>query len=181
MFDFKSRVTKKTLNYFFLNEDKKIYINELARLIEEEAKNVYRILLRLEKSGILVSEFKGKERYFFTNKKNSIYNEYKAVFLKTAGFENLLKKTVKRIDGIKEAYIYGSYPNKSYDANSDIDLLLVGELNLLTSERAIHKIQKNIGREINVVNMTSAEFNRKKKEGNQLIKSIFGHKTIKLL
>lgn len=181
MFDFKSRVAKKILTFFFLNEDKKIYINELARLIDEEAKNVYRILLLLEKTGILISEFKGKERYFYTNKKNLIYKEYKTLFLKTAGFEELLKKTINQIGGIKEAYIYGSYPNKSYGVDSDIDLLLIGEHNLLASEKLIHKIQKNIGREINVVNLTSEEFKKKKNSGNQLIKNIFERKTIKLL
>lgn len=181
MFDFRSVIVKKILNYFFLNEDKKIYINELARLIEEEPKNVYRILLRLEKTGILISEFKGKERYFYTNKKNLIYKEYKTVFLKTAGFENLLKKTVKKIDGLREAYIYGSYPTKSYTMNSDIDILFIGKHDILESERAIRGIQKNIGREINIVHMTPEEFSRKKKEDNQLVKNIFKHRTIKLL
>ena len=37
---FKSRILRKILNRFFLNEQKKYYINELARQIEEDTKNV---------------------------------------------------------------------------------------------------------------------------------------------
>lgn len=91
MLNIRSRIENKILNYFFLNEDSKVYINELARIIESDPKNAYRILVRLEKGGMLTSEFKGKERYFYLNKKNSTYKEYKNIFLKTAGIEATLR------------------------------------------------------------------------------------------
>jgi len=78
-----SKVEKKLLNYFFLNEGKKSYTNELARTIGEDPKNVHRMLLRLLETNILNSEYKGKERYFSANKNNPLYKEYKKIFLKT--------------------------------------------------------------------------------------------------
>jgi len=181
MLDFKSRVAQKVLNYYFLNENKKAYINELARMVEEEAKNVYRILVRLEKTGILASEFNGKERYFYANRKSPVYKGYKTIFLKTVGLEELLKKALKQSPGIKEAYIYGSYAKNMLKADSDIDLLLIGGHNVLETQRIIHRVQKQSGREINVVNMTGDQLKRRKNKDDQLIKSIFEGKNIKLL
>jgi|SRR3989339_314746 len=181
MISFKSKIVIKSLNYFFLNEDNKVYINELARIIEEEPKNVYRILLKIEVLGILASEFIGKERYFFIDKKKKIYKEYKTIFLRSAGLENLLTKTLMRIGDIKEAYIFGSYANNKLKSDSDIDLLLVGEYNILKVQKKIREIQKEIGREINTIDMSPEEFAKNKKNNNQLLKTIFENKTIKLI
>ncbi|MFH1379302.1 MAG: nucleotidyltransferase domain-containing protein [bacterium] len=180
-FNMRSKISHKILNFFFLNESKKMYINALAKLIEEEPKNVYRILLRLEESGLLLSEFIGKERYFSINKKNPLYTEYKNIFLKTIGIEEILKNKVTNIHGLKEAFIFGSYANKGYDSHSDIDILLIGEHRSLEAQKVLYKVQKVIGREINIINIRSNEFKIKKKNNDQFIKDVFNKKTIKLL
>ncbi|HBE44047.1 MAG TPA: hypothetical protein DDW17_01005 [Deltaproteobacteria bacterium] len=181
MFDIRSQVENKILNYFFLNENSKVYINELARIIESDPKNIYRILLRLEKMGLLTTEFRGKERYFYLNKKNPLYKEYKNIFLKTTGIEALLRNKVHTIPEIKEAYIFGSYANNRYNSESDIDVLLVGTHSPLKVQRLFYKIQKNIGREINIVNITPSELKKRLDSGDQFIKNIFTGRTIKLL
>jgi len=181
MFNGRSQIRTKILNYFFLNEESRIYINELARIIESDPKNVYRMLVRLEEEGVLKSEFRGKERYFFSNISNPIYKSYKDIFLKTAGIDVLLKNAIKNVPGLKEAYIFGSYANRRYNAESDIDILLIGTHKVLNIQKVLHKIQKQIGREINTVNITPDELKKKRASGDQFIKDIFAHKVIKLL
>ena len=105
----RSKVAKKILNYFFLNETRKAYVNEIARIIGEEAKNAHRILMRLEEAGILKSEYAGKERYFSANQQEPLYKEYKKIFLKTAGVELGITNKLTNLTGLKEAYVYGSY------------------------------------------------------------------------
>ncbi|MFA5271439.1 MAG: nucleotidyltransferase domain-containing protein [Candidatus Omnitrophota bacterium] len=176
-----STVKNKALTYFFLNEESRTYINELARLIEADPKNVYRMLLQLENQGLLVSEFKGKERYFYLNKKNPLYKEYKNIFLKTTGIEAILKNKLKTVSGLKEAYIFGSYAQGKYGPESDIDILLVGTHKSLSAQKVLHNIQKQTVREINTVNITPQELKVKKQHGDQFITGIFSHKTIKIL
>ena len=171
----------KVLNYFFLNEKSRVYINELARLIEADPKNVYRILVRLEEEGVLASDFQGKQRYFHANRTNSMYKAYKDVFRQTSGIEVVLRDKMKDIPGLEEAYIFGSYAQQRYGAQSDIDVLLVGTHKALHAQKVLHTIEKHIRREINVVNITPYELNKKKESGDQFIKSIFDHKVIKLL
>lgn len=128
MFNIRSKIEKKLLNYFFLNENSKVYINEIARIIEEDPKNVYRILKKLENNGILNSSFMGKERFFYINKNYVFLNEFKSIFRKTEGLEVILKETLKSIEGIKEAYIFGTYAGKKITNQSDIDVLIINEI-----------------------------------------------------
>lgn len=181
MFNLRSVTKNKLLNYFFLNEKGQVYINELARRIEADPKNVHRILLQLEEQGVLTSEFKGKERYFFCNTKNPLYQGYKNIFLKTAGIEDLLKREVKRIVGVKEAYIFGSYAAGKYGLQGDIDILLIGRQDSLAAQRVLYKIQKEIGREINVMNLEPEEFQKKRSIGDQFVKTVFAGKVIRIL
>ena len=163
----RSKISKKILNYFFLNEKARVYINEMARQIEEEPKNVHRILLRLEESGLLASEFSGRERYFSANTKSPLYKEFKTIFLKTAGIEHGLKKELKKITGLKEAYIYGSYARGKYKPGSDIDLLLIGDHSGVEAQKVIYGFQKTFGTEINTLNMTPGNFGKRKKDNEK--------------
>jgi predicted nucleotidyltransferase len=180
MISFKSKVTRKILNYFFLNEKAELYVNEAARLLQEDPKNVYRILVLLETEGLLKSRFKGRERYFQTNKISPEYKSYKSIFLRTAGVERLLKDALQGLSDLKSAYIFGSYANSDFTAKSDIDILLVGSHEPLEAERSLIKLRKSLGRELNIVNMDMKEFERKSGK-DQFLKSIFKKKTRRLI
>ena len=84
MVSFKSKVAQKVLNYFFFNESTELYVNEAARLLQEDPKNVYRMLVLFEAEGLLKSRFKGRERYFRANNVAPEYKNYKAIFLRSA-------------------------------------------------------------------------------------------------
>ena len=176
-----SKVKNKILNYFFINEKRKVYVNELARLLEADPKNVHRALTQLEGEGILRSEFQGNQRYFFCNKENSLYKDYRNLFLKTAGLEAILKNRVEKITRLSEAYIFGSYAQNALSLESDIDILLVGEHDPLEAEKVLYGIQKEIGREINAVHIKPKDFEKKKKTHDGFITGIFKKPTIRIL
>lgn len=181
MFNLRSQIKRKIFNYFFLNEEKKSYVNELARLIDEDPKNVYRILINLEKEGLLKSEFQGKQRYFRIDKNYFLYQDYKKFFLKTIGIENILKDNLSNVFGIEEAYIFGSYVKGNYGVMSDIDILLIGKHRGLDAQKCVYKIEKDVHREINIINLKPDEFKKKKEKGDQFIKNIFNQKVIRLI
>ncbi|OGW80586.1 MAG: hypothetical protein A3C47_01020 [Omnitrophica bacterium RIFCSPHIGHO2_02_FULL_51_18] len=162
MINLKSEVQNKILDYFFLNEARDVYINELARIIDADPKNLYRMLLRLESEGVLESEFKGKQRYFRARKKSPVYAAYKTLYTQTAGLGQQLKKELSGIKGLREGYLFGSYGTKKFGPESDIDLLLVGDYVRLQVQRVLFKIQKKIAREINAVHLTDSDFRKQK-------------------
>ena len=181
MISLKSKITQKVLNYFFLNPEDKRYINELAKILDLDPKNLFRKLEELENEGLLGSEFRGKERFFFLNKSYSLLEHYCHIFLKTLGLEQELREIINNTEGIKEAYIFGSYARSKMDASSDIDILLIGNHSTLQVQKKINKLQKEVAREFNVISLSIKEFEKKKKQKNQFIENILKSKPIKLL
>ncbi len=181
MISLKSKPAQKILNYFFLNIHARHYINELARLLDLDPKNTDKKLKELEKQGVLRSEFSGKQRYFSLVKGSRFVKTYRELFLRTVGLESQLKKTLKPVLGLQEAYLYGSYAKNTMDTGSDIDILAIGKHSSIQLQKAIIPIQKKSGREINAISMTKQEFQEKKKKGNPFLTHVFSGKVIKLL
>jgi len=181
MISLRSKITIKLLDYYFLNPDAQVYINELARILEIDPKNTETKLKELEKEGLFKSEFRGKQRYFFLAKDNPILVHYRQIFLKTSGIEKKLKDMLSGIKGIKEAYLFGSYANNKMNSSSDIDLLAIGTHSVLELQRIIAKLQKDTGREFNVINLSIREFETKKRNKDPFINSVFKTKIIRLV
>ncbi len=177
----KSGITKKLLNYFFLNPRETLYVNELSRKLNLDKRNLVKKLIELEKEGILRSGRRGNLKLYSINKKYALYDEYKKIILKTLGFENKLKKVLQEIKGIKKAYIYGSYAKDKMDIHSDIDLLIIGNHNIISLQRKLNKLQKEMDREINIVNMDKREFKKRIKNKDSFINGVFKNKHIEMI
>ena len=173
MISLRSKITQKILNLFFLNEKEKFYINELAGKIKEDPANVHKKLIELKKEGVLSDEFSGKERYFFLNTKYPFLKEYKRIILKGFGFEKTLKEKLNKLKGINSVYIFGSYAQNKLSSESDIDVLIVGDFDTLNVQKVILEIQKLTGREINSIELTKKEFEKRKKEKDEFLADIF--------
>jgi len=181
MISFRSKITVKLLDYYFLNTGARHYINELARLLDLDPKNLDRKLKELEKAGLFQSEVRGKERYFFINRSFPLLSQYRQIFLKTHGLEKKLKEIMDGTAGVKEAYIFGSYTANKMDSASDLDLLVIGDHSALDLQRPIAALQKATGREINVINLSPREMAMKRKTKDSFITNIFKGKTIRLI
>ncbi len=181
MISLKSKITKKLLETFFLNEKDSFYANEVARKIGEDPSNVYKKLIELKSEGLLLDEFRGKERYFFINKKYPFIREYKRIVLKGVGFEKIIKEYFESIDGVESVYIFGSYASGKFSEESDIDVLVVGDFDFNQSQKALLEIQKRAGREVNAVELSKDDFSKRVKDKDPLLEDIFSRKNIKLI
>ena len=181
MVTLRSKVAIKLFDYYFLNPDAQHYINELARILGLDPKNTESKLKEFEEKGFFISEFRGKERYFFLAKNNPVLKHYRQIFLKTYGIEKRLKDVAGGIKGLKEAYIFGSYAANKMDSSSDIDILAIGSHSALELQRLIAKLQKDTGREFNVINLSQKEYEAKKKKKDPFINSVFKTKAIRLV
>lgn len=181
MISLRSKITQKILNLFFFQEKERFYVNELAKIVKEDPANVHKKLIELKREGLLSDQFQGKERYFYLNKKYPFFKEYKKIILKGLGFEKILKERLKKIKGIDSGYIFGSYVENKLSSESDIDLLIIGDFDTLKLQKEILKIQKLTAREINSIELTKKEFEKRKKEKDPFLKDIFSKKYLKIL
>lgn len=181
MVSFKSAVTVKLLKYYFLNPSAKHHVNELARLLEVDAGNLYRKLQELETEGLFISEADCNQHHYWLNKKYPLFKETKKSFEIEYGLPEAIKNSLKNIKGISEAYIFGSYAKKKLKSHSDIDVLLVGNHSALDAKRVILPLEKVFGREINVIDLTKSELDKKFKNKDEFIDNIFKHRHLKLI
>lgn len=180
MISLKSKLTQKLLNFFFTNIHEKRYLNELARLLEVDPKNLDRKLKELEGDGLFESEWSGKQKYYCLNKKFPLLKEYKSLVKKSIGIENQLREVLQGVKGIQEAYIFGSYASDKMDQNSDIDILIVGEYDITEVHRPIWEIQRSIKRECNIIDMDPEEFEKRKRQKDPFTSAVFSGPLIKI-
>lgn len=181
MISLRSEITRKILNYFFLNPEDTLYVNELSRKLEADKRNLVKKIKELEQEGILKSQIRGNLKFYSLNRNYPLYEEYKKIILKTIGFEESLKRIVEEIEDIKEAYIYGSYAKNKMDVYSDIDLLVVGNHSVIALQRKLNKLQKEIRREINIVNMDKNDFKKRIKNKDPFVCEILKGKNIRII
>lgn len=81
---------------------------------------------------------------------------------------------------MEKAYIFGSYVKGNFQQESDIDILLIGDHSSLEAKRIILPLEKNIGREINIIDISIEELKLRQKKNDDFIKNIFSQKTIKI-
>ena len=181
MISLKSSITKKILNYFFINPHESLYVNELSRKLALDKRNLVKKMRELESEGILAHQIRGNLKLYHINMKHPFYKEYRKIILSTVGLEGRLKALLQGMGKIKEVYIYGSYAKDAMDAHSDIDLLVVGDEGLSNIQRQFSMLQKELDREINVISMGEAEFKRKLREGDPFVGGILKGKHIRII
>lgn len=181
MFSLKSGITKELLNYFFINPQESLYVNELSRKFNLDKRNLVKKLKELEEEGILKCRARGNLKFYSIDKEYPLYREYKRIILKTVGFEDRLRKLMKGTSGVGGAYIYGSYAKDRMDVHSDIDLLVIGNHDILSLQRKLNKFQKDMGRELNIVNMDEQEFKRRIKNKDPFVFEALKGRHIKII
>jgi predicted nucleotidyltransferase len=176
----RSKVTKKVLTFFFTNPHQDLYVNEMAVLLGVDKRNLVKKLRELESVGLMRSEARGNLRLYSVNPSYPLYREYKRIFQKTVGVEARLRDVVSLTPGVKRALIFGSYAMDAMQTHSDIDILVVGDHSVVSFQKELNKIQREIEREVNCVHMNEDEFRRKEETEDAFLLDVFAHPTIEL-
>jgi predicted nucleotidyltransferase len=167
-----SKTRTKILTLFVLNPKREYYTREIEREIKANFEATRKSLIGLEKTGLLKSRVSGKQRYYAINTQNAIFPEIKSMILKTAGLGDILKNTFKSFNNIKAAFIYGSYARNTEDAESDIDMFIIGDVSTKSLQPVISGIENKFQREINPAVYPLKEFKDKLKTKHHFILSV---------
>lgn len=180
----KSPLRKKLLAYFFTNPESRHYVREIAEKIGVDPTNLSRALKKLEQEGVFRSEKNGLQKYFSLNKNYALYDELRSMIFKTVGVQGALTRLLRSLSGIQRAFIYGSFAKNSERAGSDIDLCLVVNKkefkeDLLLSR--LHKLERELGREINYTFFSLEEWESKKRSKDSFVLGLSKGKRIELV
>ena len=177
----KSKLREELLTLYFFNPNKKYYLRELERILNFPVGNIRRELIKLESTGLFLSESKGNLVYYYLNQSYPLFEELKSIIFKTSGASKMLQNILVKFKDIDRAFIYGSFAKGEEREDSDIDLLIIGEVNEDKLIEEIDKLEKKLQREINYAIYEKEDFKKKKKEGNSFILDILKEKKIFLI
>jgi len=181
MIDLGSRLRRDLLAYYFTNPHASLYLRELARRLDADPANLARELARLEAAGLFVSERRGKQKYFRLNRGYPLFDEVRSIVSKTVGMAERLRTALKEVDGVEEAYLFGSFARNQQDAASDIDLLVVGEPRLEDLENAMRRLERQFHRDINYTVLSRREFRSRKARKHPFLSEVAEGKHIDLV
>jgi len=110
---------------------------------------------RLEASGLVRSTTVGRSRLVESDESSPLYAELRGLLVKTLGPAPLLRSALSDIDGVSEAFIYGSWAQNN---PADIDVLVIGTPDVAAVYDAVSDVETEVGRPINVTVRSSAEW-----------------------
>lgn len=82
----------------------------------------------------------------------------RGLLLKTLGPEPLLRSALADIDGIDDAFIYGSWADPTQRSPADIDVLIVGDPDVGDVYDAASAVEKVVARPVNVTVRSASEW-----------------------
>ena len=173
-----SRTRINILKLFVFNPKREYYAREIERLINESFEPIRKELIRLESIRLLKSRTSGKQKYYLIDINHTLYNELKSMILKTVGLGDLLKEEINSAGDIASSFIYGSYAQNKEEANSDIDLFVIGKITLKKLQSIISKVENQTYREINSTLYTIEEFQKKCRSNNNFVAKVVKGKKI---
>lgn len=180
MLDFLKNGGGEILKLFFKDPEKEYYFREIAKNLNKEPSYYQKYLDNFVEDKILLDERRGNMRFFRLNKKSFLYEEIKSIVSKTLGVESEIKKLVDKLNNVECAFIFGSIAKGAENINSDVDLMLIGDINQDILTTAISSIEGKISREINYHIYSSQEIVKKIKEKDNFISNVFLSPIIKL-
>ncbi len=178
---FGSRIRANALAWFYTHPDESFFVRQLATILHEDSTNLSRELSRLERVGILLSSKQGNQKYFQANKNCPFFNELKGLVLKTVGIAGELRYCLEKFPGIKYAFIYGSFAKNEEMADSDVDLMIIGDVELDKLDTLIGNLERRLGRTINYVTYDYKEFMDKKRQKDGFIMDVLKDKKLMLI
>lgn len=181
MISLRSEITKKILRYLYLHKQEELYVNELVRKLDVDKRNLVKKLHDLEDEGILKSQTIGNLRLYSINCAYPLYKEYEKIVQKTVGLEKEIERILRSVNGIHEAYIFGSYAQGKMERHSDVDLLVVGSHSSLSLQKKLIQLQKEIDREINVVDMDRSEYQKKLNDHDPFLTGVLNKRPIRII
>ncbi|MGR9449161.1 nucleotidyltransferase domain-containing protein [Rhizobium leguminosarum] len=142
---------QRMLAALLLHPDRQYGSNELIAIGGPGSGAGRRVLDQFENSGIVLKTERGNQRLYSANKRHPIYPDLRAICFKTFGIGNLIAGELAPFKArIELAFVFGSMAQGTERPDSDVDLIVVGDLDAFELGPAIERIQEALGRELDL-------------------------------
>jgi hypothetical protein len=176
-----SKVRVKLIELFFSNPTEMWYVRELTRLTDEEINAVRRELSRMIDTGLLKSEQRGNRLYYMLNSHYEFFTELLTLVAKTGGLGYEIKRNRKKLGNIEFVMFSGRFARLAPHVNTDVDILIVGEVVLPELSALVKKEEEKRGYEINYTVISKEEFDFRKERRDPFLRDILAGSRVMII
>jgi predicted nucleotidyltransferase len=168
-----SKTRRAVLSLLYSHVDDAFYLRQIVRAAGVGLGAVQRELKQLSGAGIIQRIVRGHQVYYQANPGCPVFTELKNLVVKTVGVGAALQAALVPLgDRIHVAFIYGSIARSEEHRDSDVDVLVVGDVTFAEVVSSLNEVQKTIGREINPTVYPPEEFRSKLAAGHHFLNTV---------
>lgn len=175
---FTSRVRVRLLTLFFTRPAEAFYIRQIARLTGETYNNVRQELQNLAQLGLILGERRANATYYQAKVEHFLFPELKRLILKTEAVGDRFKEALSALGDIRVAFIYGSTAKGTELASSDIDLMVIGNVDLDVLDSTIDLVEEEIGRTVNYTLFGLEEWQERVAQAHSFVTDVLTHEKV---
>jgi len=146
------------MKVLFSPKDAELHVREIQRRTNLTLGNVQKELKNLLEAELVVSRRDGNRLYFTANKEHPLFAELRGMIIKSDSLPDVIRETLRKVKGIKVAFVFGSIAKKVERASSDIDLMVIGTVGLRSIISALSGLSEKFQREINPYTISPEDF-----------------------
>ena len=162
--------------------DQSFYLRQLVRAVGAGHGALQRELKHLTELGLIVRTVQGNQVLYRANSQSPIFSEIKSLISKTVGIHDVIRSALASLGAeIQIAFVYGSVARQKERADSDVDLMVLGDAPFSDVVSALSPAQRALGREINPTVFPVSEFRSKLVAGNHFLRSVMKEKRLFVL
>lgn len=162
--------------------DKAFYVRQIARHVHGSVGAVRRELEKLAAVDLIVRTSVGNQVFYQANQRHPVFSEMRALVNKTVGLFNTLHSALESLSNrASVAFVYGSIARQEEKAGSDIDLMIIGDIELDDILVRLPEAETALGRAVNPTVYSIDEFKRKLEEGNHFLRAVLDGKKVFLI
>ncbi len=163
---FGSEVRAAVLSWICAHPEALIVGAKLARELEMSASAVGKELARLEELGMLkAAEPIGAAKPYTLNQQFPLLRGLRSMCLYATGVVAVLRELFADAEGVEVAVIFGSLARGDDRPDSDVDVLVVGEIDGGVLSEIAWEARNRTGRLVNMVHYSAEEYQRRVAEG----------------
>jgi predicted nucleotidyltransferase len=162
--------------------DESFYVRQIARHLEASVGAVQRELEKLAQIGLITRRSSGNQVFYQVNDRSPVFSDMRSLVNKTVGVFNVLRNALEPlVERIIVAFVYGSVAREEETAQSDIDLMIVGEVELDEVLSRLSGVEGTLGRPMNPTVYSAKEFKQKIASGNHFLNAVMKGKKVFLM
>jgi predicted nucleotidyltransferase len=170
---FRSELQARLLALLLPTPERRWTASELQRRLGAVQQTLNNELRRLVSSGLLEVETVGRTKLYSAATASPLYEPLRELVERTLGVEEVLRTRLAEIDGVEAAALFGSWASgKRIRPASDIDLLVIGDVDFDRVSDALREAEEIAGREIHLTLYTRDELRDKLASGSGFVKNI---------